>query len=69
MFQRFFSVTNFFEVIIIMKKAFVILVALFIMQGCTNKAPELKSPCVGTEDSPCGLRIPVNDHWLKGSKA
>ena len=36
-----------------------------LLAGCTgNSQPELESPCVGAEDSPCGPRRPVNDWWL-----
>lgn len=55
-----------------MKKFIIIacLVVSFIgVQGCKKKAPELKSPCVGVEGSPCGPRKPVNDWWLKGEDA
>lgn len=41
-----------------------VITALFFAAACTQKQPELKSPCVGLEDSPCGKRIPANEHWL-----
>jgi len=47
-----------------MKKTFLFLAIVLLMQGCSTKAPELKSPCVGAEGSPCGPRVPVNDWWL-----
>jgi hypothetical protein len=31
-----------------------------VLSGCSNKAPDLKSPCVGTDESPCVRRAP--DH-------
>lgn len=31
--------------------------------ACSNKRKDLKSPCVGAQDSPCGPRRPVNN-WL-----
>lgn len=36
-----------------------------LLQGCTSTPPELKSPCVGAEGSPCGPRLPVNQQWVK----
>lgn len=29
------------------------------LSACSNPVPDLKSPCVGTDDSPC-VRRPVN---------
>jgi len=43
----------------------VVVLAAFSVSACTREVPELKSPCVGAEKSPCGPRIPVNDQWLK----
>ncbi|MBY0406737.1 MAG: hypothetical protein K2Q01_03535 [Rickettsiales bacterium] len=40
-------------------------VALTLLPACSNKQPDLKSPCVGTEKSPCARR-PVNDWWAQG---
>ena len=34
--------------------------ALALLPACTNKAVDLKSPCAGTDDSPCVRRAPVN---------
>jgi hypothetical protein len=28
---------------------------------------DVKSPCVSTEDGPCGPKRPVNDWWIKGT--
>ncbi len=47
-----------------MKKLFVLLVAMLMVQGCAKKPHELKSPCVGASGSPCEKR-PVNDWWLR----
>ena len=33
--------------------------ALTALPACSNKQPDLKSPCSGTDDSPC-VRRPVN---------
>ncbi len=32
--------------------------------GCDGKRADLKSPCVGAEDSPCGPKRHVNDWWI-----
>jgi hypothetical protein len=32
--------------------------------ACSGEREDMKSPCVGTEDSPCGPRRAVNDWWL-----
>jgi len=36
--------------------------ALMLLPACSQKQEDLKSPCVGTDDSPCARR-PVNDWW------
>lgn len=33
--------------------------------GCSKKYEDLKSPCVGADDSPCGPKRNVNDWWAK----
>ncbi len=40
------------------------------LQSCSNpfKKDELKSPCVGLDDSPCGPKRPVNDWWIKSNE-
>jgi hypothetical protein len=35
---------------------------LAILSGCSNRVEDLKSPCVGADNSPCARR-PVNDFW------
>lgn len=42
-----------------MTKWLLIGLALTLLPACSNKEPDLKSPCVGTDDSPC-VRRPVN---------
>lgn len=42
-----------------MKKLMLIAMAVIAIAGCSNKTPDLKSPCVGADDSPC-VRRPVN---------
>lgn len=57
----------------VMKRAFLILLAVIVMQGCTKEVDKgLKSPCVsndyyatysdntGPVSRPCGIRRPVN---------
>ncbi len=46
-----------------MKVALVIMLLAVSVQACSNKVPDLKSPCVGAEESPCGPKRPAND-WL-----
>lgn len=42
-----------------------LLMGLTMLSACSDHDKEqLKSPCAGTEDSPCGPRRPVNDWWL-----
>lgn len=38
------------------------------LSACSNEPPNLKSPCVGLEDSPCGPKRPANG-WLTSSVA
>jgi len=40
-----------------------IVLAFALLPACSQKEPDLKSPCVGAEGSPCDRR-PVNDWWL-----
>ncbi len=47
-----------------MKLLMLPLMALF-LAACSGKTHELKSPCAGADDSPCGPRYNVNDWWLK----
>lgn len=37
------------------------------LSACSNAVPDLVSPCVGAEGSPCERR-PVNDWWSKGAQ-
>ncbi len=43
---------------------FTLLISLGGLTGCSKDREDLKSPCVGTDDSPCGPRKNVNDWWL-----
>ncbi len=51
-----------------MKTAFISVLALLALSSCSlvdtiDGQPELTSPCVGLDDSPCGPKRPVN-MWL-----
>lgn len=48
-----------------MKRSIVIIASLLILSACSAARPDLKSPCVGVENSPCGPHRAVNDWWLK----
>ncbi len=43
-----------------------IAIAMGALTSCSLPHTDLKSPCVGLDDSPCGVKRPVNDWWLKG---
>lgn len=47
-----------------MAKVIVFVLALTFLAGCAEKREDLRSPCVGTENSPCGPRRDVNAWWL-----
>lgn len=48
-----------------MVRLVVLAMALTLIAGCSSKKREdLKSPCVGTEESPCGVKRNVNDWWM-----
>jgi hypothetical protein len=50
-----------------LNKFLVVFLLLFLVSACTNKVPELKSPCVsgnGKQD-PCGPRIKINQEWMQ----
>ena len=42
-----------------MVRILLITITLSLLGACSNKQPDLKSPCVGAEGSPCDRR-PVN---------
>jgi len=52
-----------------MKSLFYAAFTALMLSGCSgiidnfDNKPELTSPCVGAEDSPCGPKRPVNS-WL-----
>lgn len=51
-----------------MKKVVLVLSLLMLISSCKNKTIDIKSPCVSTDDGPCGTKKPINDWWLKNSK-
>jgi hypothetical protein len=51
-----------------MKKLLLILIIVFSATSCAKKVIDIKSPCVSSEDGPCGPKIPINEWWLKNSK-
>lgn len=51
----------------IIPRILTIALAFAVLSGCSNQQTDLKSPCVGAEDSPCDRR-PVNDWWINGGK-
>ena len=48
-----------------MKKVILALSLLVLVFSCKSKTIDIKSPCVSTEDGPCGPRKQVNEWWLK----
>ena len=51
-----------------MKKVILFLAFLALVTSCSGKVIDVKSPCVSTDDGPCGPKKPINDWWLKNSK-
>lgn len=48
-----------------MKQLVTLLCMSILLCSCTGrKVMDIKSPCVSTNDGPCGPRKPVNDWWL-----
>ena len=45
-----------------MMRLVLIAIALVSLNACSDPTPDLKSPCVGADGSPC-VRRPVNDGW------
>jgi hypothetical protein len=48
-------------------KKLILLVVLSFIASCSSKVVDVKSPCVSTEDGPCGPKQPINDWWMKNS--
>jgi hypothetical protein len=47
------------------------LITIFLLLGlfsCSTKVVDIKSPCVSSEDGPCGPKKPINDWWIKDHK-
>lgn len=41
-------------------KNMILISVMLALAACSNKTPDLKSPCVGAEESPCVKRAPAN---------
>ena len=48
-----------------MKKLLLAIIITVSLTGCKSKVIDIKSPCVSTNDGPCGPKQPINDWWLK----
>lgn len=46
-----------------MVRVLMLVLALTVVAGCSKKREDLRSPCVGAENSPCTKR-PVNAWWM-----
>ncbi len=51
-----------------MKKIIFLLSFFVLISSCASKTLDIKSPCVSTEEGPCGVKKPINEWWLKNSK-
>ena len=49
---------------VIMRMKFLFTVILLGISACSSPPKELKSPCVGLEDSPCGKRSANPDRYI-----
>lgn len=47
-----------------MLRVVMLVFAITLIAGCTKKREDLRSPCVGTAESPCGPKRDVNSWWL-----
>lgn len=51
-----------------MRKIVLLLSFVVALASCSSKTVDIKSPCVSTDDGPCGPKKPINDWWMKNSK-
>ena len=51
-----------------MKKTIIFLAAFLLVGACATKVIDIKSPCVSSDDGPCGPKKPINDWWIKNTK-
>lgn len=51
-----------------MKKTISVLAVLFFAFSCSSKVVDVKSPCVSTDDGPCGPKKSINNWWLNNSQ-
>lgn len=50
-----------------MKKTISIIAILLFAFSCSGKVIDVKSPCVSTEDGPCGKKRSINNWWINNS--
>jgi hypothetical protein len=50
-----------------MRKWVLLLLTAVALSACSAHRDDLKSPCVGADDSPCGPKRSINGWWLKQS--
>ncbi|MFT6259172.1 MAG: hypothetical protein ACJA0S_001159 [Rickettsiales bacterium] len=51
-----------------MKKILILtLLGLFVSSCVGGRVLDVKSPCVSTDDGPCGPKKSINDWWLKNN--
>ena len=51
-----------------MKRLLIIVFLPLTIASCTvGKVMDIKSPCVSTNDGPCGPKKPINDWWLNNN--
>jgi hypothetical protein len=51
-----------------MKNFLILALFLCVLSSCSTKVVDIKSPCVSSEDGPCGPKKPINDWWIKDYK-
>ena len=51
-----------------MKNFLIITLLILGLTSCSNKVVDIKSPCVSSEDGPCGPKKPINNWWIKDLK-
>jgi len=54
-----------------MKKLLIVILMTFLSFltfSCSSKVIDVKSPCVSTDDGPCGPKKSINDWWLNKTR-
>lgn len=49
-------------------KKIILLATLLCTMSCSTKVIDIKSPCVSTEEGPCGPKRSVNDWWIESKQ-